>query len=343
LSAAWSFVGQVAWSADGCALYAIARRGFNTNERIWRIPLKGEPRPLTNALFDQRIVSLSADGKTLVSVASDADSAIWRLDPDRPDSAVKLTGSRLDGLTGFALLPDGGLVYPSIESGKLGLLLRSAAGGQPTELLRGDNEVRNPVAPADGSFVAYAELTPSGVELRTMRLDDRRPGPALTRGVDPNGHAVSPDGKWIVFTSNGVLHRIPSTGGKATAYKLPGRAAYPSISPDGNRIAFVMRTDDGFLLGVVTLEGGELVWSRAAEPARYDTAVGWTRDGSALLYNTMARDRANIWLIPFEGEPNRLTSFQDQNAGAFAFLPDGGLVLARFVNIRDAVLIRNLE
>ncbi|MFA6959002.1 MAG: protein kinase [Thermoanaerobaculia bacterium] len=343
LSTGWSFVGQVAWSADGRTLYAVARRGFNTNERIWQIPLKGEPRPITNALFDQRIVSLSADGKTLVSVASDADSAIWRLKLDRPDSAVRLTANRLDGLTGFATLPDGSLVYPSIEAGKLGLLLRPAAGGPPAELLRGDNELRFPVAAADGSFVAWAELTPSGVELRTMRLDDRRPGPALKRGIDPIGHAVSPDGRWIVFTSNGVLARIPSTGGQPIEYKLPGKAAYPAISPDGKRVAFVLRSDDGFFLGVVTLEGGELVWTRAAEPARYDTAVGWTRDGSALLYNTMPRDRANIWLIPFEGEPKRLTSFQDQNAGSFAFSPDGELVFSRFVNIRDAVLIRNLE
>ena len=53
--------------------------------------------------------------------------------------------------------------------------------------------------------------------------------------------------------------------------------------------------------------------------------------------------RANIWLVPSEGEPKRLTSFQDQNIGTFQFAPDGRIVFTRFVNIRDAVLIRNLE
>ncbi len=343
LSMGWTFVGQVAWNVDGRALYAVARRGFNTNERIWRIPLEGTPRPVTNDLFDQRIVSLSADGKSLVSIASDADSAIWQMPLERPDATVRLTESRLDGLTGFALLADGGLIYPSIESGKLGLLLRPAAGGPPVELIRSDNELRFPVTPADRSFVAYVEMTPSGAELRTMRLDDKRPGSAIARGVDAIGHAVSPDGKWIVFTSNGVLKRIPSSGGETLEYRVPGRAAYPAISPDGRRVAFVYRTDDAYLFGVLPLEGGELLWTHAAEPARYDTFVGWARDGSGLLYNTMPRDRANIWLIPFEGEPKRLTSFQDQNIGTFQLAPDGRLVFTRFVNIRDAVLIRNLE
>lgn len=343
LSTGWTFVGQVGWSADGRSLFAVARRGFNTNERLWHIPLEGEPRPITNDLFDQRIVSLSADGKTLVSVASDADSAIWSMPLGRPDEAVRLTASRLDGLTGFALLPDGGLVYSSIEAGKLGLLLRPAAGGPPTELLRTDNELRFPVAPDDGSFVAYAEMTPAGVELRTMRLDDKRPAPALTRGVDPIGHAVSPDGKWIVYTSNGVLKRIPSAGGEPVEYKVPGKAGYPAISHDGRRVAFVYRTEDAFRLGVLPLEGGELIWSKVVEPPRYDTAVGWARDGTGILANTMPRDRANLWIIPFDGEPKRLTSFQDQNAGTFVFSPDGRLVFTRFTNIRDAVLIKNFE
>lgn len=343
LSTGWTFVGQVAWSADGRSLYAIARRGFNSNERVWHIPLEGEPRPITNNLFDHRIVSLSADGKTLVSVASDADSAIWSMPPDRPETAVRLTETRLDGLTGFALLPDGRLVYPSIEAGKLGLLLRPAAGGPPTELIRSDNELRFPVAPADGSFVAYSELTPAGVELRTMRLDDKQPGPALTSGVDPIGHAVSPDGKWIVYTSNGVLKRIPSAGGEPFDYEVPGKAMCPAISHDGSRVAFVYITEEGFRLGVLPLEGGRLTWSDVAEPARYSTMVGWARDGTGLLYNTMPRDRANVWLIPFDGEPRRLTSFQDQNAGTFVFAPDGRVVLTRFANIRDAVLIRNFE
>ncbi|MCM2316699.1 MAG: serine/threonine-protein kinase [Thermoanaerobaculia bacterium] len=343
LSTGWTFVGQVAWSADGRSLYAVAQRSLNTNERVWHVPLEGEPRPITNDLFDQRIVSLSADGKTLVSVASDADSAIWSLPPDRPDGAVRLTGSRLDGLTGFALLPDGGLVYSSLEAGKLGLLLGPADGGPPTELLRTENELRFPVAPDDGSFVAYVEMTPAGVELHTLRLDDKQPGPALTRDVNPLGHAVSPDGKWIVYSSNGVLKRIPSAGGDPVDYQVPGRAMYPAISHDGSRVAFLYITEEEFRLGVLPIEGGELAWSRIVEPSRYNSAVGWARDGSGLLYNTMPRDRANVWLIPFDGEPRRLTSFRDQNAGPFVFSPDGRLVLTRFTNIRDAVLIRNFE
>ncbi|MGK2856389.1 MAG: protein kinase domain-containing protein [Thermoanaerobaculia bacterium] len=344
LSEGWTFVGQVAWSPDGRALYAVARREFNSSQRIWRVPVEGEPRPLTNDLFDQRIVSLSADGTTLVSVASDAESAIWRMQLDRPGEAARLSDRRLDGITGLALLPDGGVIYPTFEGGRLGLLLRPAAGGPPLELTRGVNEVRSPRVPADGSFVAYVELTPSGSELRTMSLSDRHPGPVLARSVDGVGHEVSPDGKWILFTSNGVLKRVARDGGEPVEYTLPGRAACPAVSPDGRRVAVLYIEDSTYRLGVLPLEGGAITWSRVVEPPRYGSAIAWSPDGSGIVYNTMPRDRANLWLIPFDGEPKRLTPFQDLNTGAFQFSADGSaIVYTRFVNVRDAVLIRNLE
>lgn len=344
LSEGWAFVGHLAWSADGRALYAVAQREVGSTAQIWRVPLEGDPRPLTNELFDHRIVSLSADGKTLVSVAADAESAIWRIPLGPTGEAVKLTQRRLDGLTGLALLPDGSVVYPSLESGKLGLVMLAPDGSAPVEITRGVNEVRYPSAPADGSFVAYLELTPAGAELRTATLKDKRAGQPLARVVDDAPPAVSPDGKWIVYSDGGVLHRVPSGGGEPVSYTLPGRAYLPAISPDGRRVAFYYRDHEGFRVGVAPLEGGGLEWNRAVEPIRYATTLAWAPDGNGLLLNTMPRDRANIWLLPFDGEPNRITSFQDQNTGRFHASTDGRtIVLARYVFIRDAVLIRNFD
>lgn len=343
LSEGWTYVGHVAWSADGDTIYAIAQRGVSSTPRIWRIPVNGAaPRPLTSDLLDQRIVSLSADGKSLVSVASDAESAIWRMPVGKPEAAVRLTQKRLDGIAGVALLPDGAIAYPSIESGRLGMVLLPVDGGAPVELTRGDNEVRYPAAPADGSFLAYLELTPSGAELHTVSVRDRRPGPALARGIDNAPPAVSPDGRWIVFSDDGELLRIPSTGGDAFHYPVRP-ASLPSISPDSRRVAFLFREGE-FRLGVASLESGALEWSREVAPPRYASALTWAADATALLVNTMPSDRANIWRVPFDGEPTRITAFQDQNTGYFGMSHDGrSLVYSRFVNIRDAVLIRNFD
>lgn len=345
LSDSWTFVGQVAWSADGRTLYAVARRGVNASDRVWRIPQEGAPEPLTTELMDHRIVSLSADGKTMVSVVSDADSAIWRVALDGSALPLRMTSHRLDGLRGVALLPDGRVVYPSLESGQRGLLAAPAAGGRAVEVFRGENEVRCPAVARDGSFVAYVELTPAGGELHAFRFDDGRAGPALARDVDTAGLAVSPDGKWIVFSSKGVLQRVPSGGGNPVAYRTPGEeASYPAISPDGRRVAFIYVGSDAFRYGVVPFEGGDLEWSRPAEAPRFNSSIAWARDGKGILTNTMPRDRANIWLIPREGEPTRLTSFVDQNTGFFQLSPDGRqLVTARVTLSRDAVLIRNFD
>jgi Tol biopolymer transport system component len=343
LSEGWTFVGQVAWSADGDTIYAVAQKGVSSTPRIWRIPVNGTaPRPLTSDLLDQRIVSLSADGKSLVSIASDAESAIWRMPVGKPDVAVRLSQKRLDGITGVALLPDGTIAYPSIEPGRLGLILLPGGGGAPIELTRGDNEVRYPAAPADGSFLAYLEMTPSGADLRTVSLRDKQPGPALAHGIDNAPPAVSPDGRWIVFSDDGELLRIPGTGGEV--FRYPIRPAWlPSISPDGRRIAFLF-SEGGFRIGVASLESGALEWSRESGSPSYAVALTWAPNGTALLINRMPSDRANIWRVPFDGEPTRITAFQDQNTGYFDVSSDGQtLVYTRFMNVRDAVLIRNFD
>jgi serine/threonine protein kinase len=343
LSEAWAFVGQVAWGTDDKVLYAAAQRELGSSTRLWAIPRQGEPRPLTTDLFDYRIVSLSADGRSIVSVASDADSAVWRMPLGGPDEAERLTRNRLDGIVGTALLPDGGVIYASLETGRLGLTLLPADGSPATEITRGTNEARYPAVPADGSFVAYLEVTPAGLELRTVSLADRRPGPPLARGVDNSPPAVSPDGNWIVYADGGVLHRISSRGGETTVLSRLGYAGLPAISPDSRRVAFYYRDRD-FRLGVVPIDGGELEWSFDAEPPRYASAIRWTPDGNALLLNTMPRDRANVWRVPFDGDPERLTPYQDLNTGDFEISADGRtLVFTRFLNIRDAVLLRNFD
>jgi eukaryotic-like serine/threonine-protein kinase len=345
LSEGWAFVGQLAWSTDGRALYAVAQREVGSNAQIWRVPLEGEARPLTSELFDHRIASLSADGKSLVSVVSDADSAIWRMPLGPSGDAVRLTQRRLDGLTGVALLPDGGVVYPSVESGRLGIIMLAPDGSAPVEITRGVNEVRYPSVPADGSFVAYLELTPAGTELRTAALNDRRwSGQPLARGIDTTPPAVSPDGEWILYTDDGVLHRVRSGGGVPVSYTLPGRVSLPAISPDGRRVAFYYLDHEGFRVGVAPFEGGGLEWSRAVEAVRYASALAWASDGKGLLLNTMPRDRANIWLLPFDGQPERITTFREHDTGYFQSSADGRtIVLARYVLVRDAVLIRNVQ
>ena len=64
-----------------------------------------------------------------------------------------------------------------------------------------------------------------------------------------------------------------------------------------------------------------------------------------LYLNTMAGDRANVWLQPLDGRPpKRVTDFQDQFVFDLALSPDGkSLAYSRGPRTRDAMLVRGFR
>jgi Tol biopolymer transport system component len=87
----------------------------------------------------------------------------------------------------------------------------------------------------------------------------------LTQSSLRNGNpAVSPDGKWIVFTAGQFrswkrnLYKMPIGGGPATQLTSLDSGAYgPAWSPDGKRIAFTGDKTGGRAVWVVNADGGE--------------------------------------------------------------------------------------
>ena len=74
--------------------------------------------------------------------------------------------------------------------------------------------------------------------------------------LDPT---LSPDGKTIVFSYEGDLWKVSSTGGEA--YRLTGmqgEETLPSISPDGKWIAFSATQDGNKDIYIMPLNGGEI-------------------------------------------------------------------------------------
>jgi Tol biopolymer transport system component len=69
----FAIAAQVAWMPDqkGIVAIALASSSSARNSQVWYVPYPtGEPQRITRDLLDYRIVSLSADGKSLLTVAS---------------------------------------------------------------------------------------------------------------------------------------------------------------------------------------------------------------------------------------------------------------------------------
>jgi hypothetical protein len=86
----FAVVAQVAWMPDQKGLVAIARASSAARSpQVWYVPYPtGEPQRITRDLLDYRIVSLSADGKSLLTVASQVIAEVLSRD------AILITGFR---------------------------------------------------------------------------------------------------------------------------------------------------------------------------------------------------------------------------------------------------------
>lgn len=85
----FAVVGQVAWMPDQKGMVAIALASSGRKAQVWYVPYPtGEPQLITRDLLDYRIVSVSADGESLLTVGSEVIAELLSRD------AVLITGFR---------------------------------------------------------------------------------------------------------------------------------------------------------------------------------------------------------------------------------------------------------
>lgn len=81
--------------------------------------------------------------------------------------------------------------------------------------------------------------------------------------------SLSPDGKQIYFSYDGDIYRVPVTGGQATAViTMAGEENYPVVSPDGKWLAFSSDIQGNSDVYVVPVNGGnatQLTFHEAAD------------------------------------------------------------------------------
>jgi Tol biopolymer transport system component len=110
----WDFAAHCAWLPDGRSLLVVARGRDQANSQLWAVSHpEGEVRRVTNDLNDRRLVSLTADGRVLVSVAGTLSSSIWSVPLRGTGRARRMSRATTDGIAGVALAADGRLVYTS--------------------------------------------------------------------------------------------------------------------------------------------------------------------------------------------------------------------------------------
>jgi TolB protein len=331
---AWRTVTYVAWLPDGSALLINGQEanGESTNQ-IWLVPVAGgEPRRITNDLSTYAGLSVTADGKSFVSVRSELRSQVWILDPSGKDSRVVSIGAGADdGVNGVAWTPDGRLVYSAASAGNLDIWIMDADGRNRVQLTSDKAHDSWPAVTSDGRRILFVSERGGARGLWIMGIDggeQRRIG-SVTVNPRPS---LSPDSKWIYYTDPGGRNfRIGIDGGDpvpvelstpagAAASPLPARFHEPIASPDGAMIAgHYYDTDQrAERIAVVPLDG-----SAPKLFPNLPIPVMWSGDGKSLLYLVTRAGATNLWRQPVAGGPAvQVTRFSDQRMFNGALSPD---------------------
>jgi Tol biopolymer transport system component len=178
------------------------------------------------------------------------------------------------------------------------LYRRSSRGSGPgTLLLESGEPTFAHTWSADGRFLIYATVNPkTGWDLWLLPLiGDRKPTPLVRTQFNEFQAQISPDGRWIAYTSDETGSyevfvqafptpaehlRISTSGGSEPQWRGDGRELF-YLSTDGKLMSVDVRGGEAF----DSDEPRPLFQARVAGIARNHYVA--TRDGSRFLINTM--------------------------------------------------------
>jgi serine/threonine-protein kinase len=158
-------------------------------------------------------------------------SSLFRQDPGEPGTVKRFAinlppGQSLAsyGARGIAISPDGeSVVFPvALEDGRTQLYWRSIGNLEATPL-RGTEGAGNPFFSPDGEWVAFY----ANGALEKIRLTEGSSSSPICVTTDVIGASWEPDG--TIWFSDGRLHRVPSSGGKAEPVSYSGEDVLTSL------------------------------------------------------------------------------------------------------------------
>jgi len=200
--------------------------------------------------------------------------------------------------------PDGGrIAFSSDRDGPYNLYQKLATGSANDELLVSTGVSKYPNHwSSDGRYIVYESLDPkTNLDLWVLPLfGDRKPILYLRTGSDEWQGQLSPDGRWMAYTSNEsgrsevYVQALPISGGKWQISTNGG--VYPRWRGDGKEIfylaqdrkvmAVTVKADSTFETGVPA----ELFPTQVAQVVGVRNPYAVTADGQRFLINTRVEE-----------------------------------------------------
>jgi serine/threonine-protein kinase len=265
--------GQFDMSMNGTLVYVSGKSTVSSSYPISWLDNSGKINPLVAKPGVYGAPRFSPDGKRLAFTAVGSQGAdVWVYDLER-DTPTQLTFTGPGNLE-ILWTPDGKhLVFGSRATGVAALWwIRSDGSGEPQKLLERKNTgvgLRPQSFTPDGRILAYDDNTHTGtaVEIWTLPLDlsdiehpkPGKPEPLLTTAARQVDAAISPDGKWIAYSSNesGVddVFVRPFTGSSGRWRISTGGGKFPTWSRTAHELFYFSLADNRIMVADYKVEG----------------------------------------------------------------------------------------
>ena len=309
----------ICWSNDGHTIYYLYSYGSSFDTDLVALNTTSGDTKLV-AHFDQRIAHLSVsprEDRIVYTAMEGGQDDLWVMAVSG-GAPARLTNDPPRDLYPV-WLPDGKrVVYSSDRDGTYQVCVAYLDGRKPLQITFGETSVSIQDVSADGTKILYKNLKEES-DIWGLRLDT---GSELELASDVNVKLwpdVSPDGKTVAYQSIRELGHVKlhkcrivtqpiGTEGQWT--QLAAEAIKPLWSPDGERIAFLRRSE-GWNLWTVKATGGDEIQLTTAG-ANTGGQVGvpynrvlpkdycWSFDSKRIVYCT-AGVQSSVCMVAVDG------------------------------------------
>jgi Tol biopolymer transport system component len=261
------FRGRFAASTNGTLVYSGG--AAESDVRLVWVDRAGKELSEAGPPGDYRSLNMSPDGKKVAYELADPDSGtrdIWVQDLTRPGRTRLTFGASSESNPVWS--PDGTRIIYSIGAKLDDLFMRPAAGGNEEVVLRSEMDKRPTDWSSDGKYVLFDATDRKSAnrwDIWVLPLTgERKPFPYTSSPSEEQEGHFSPDGKWIVYTSD--------ESGKTEIYAAPYPAtgAKWQVSTGGGVVGFWSR--DGKEITYISPDLTLMSVSVAAHEATLDLA-----------------------------------------------------------------------
>jgi TolB protein len=243
----------------------------------------------------------------------DGNFEIYSMDA-KGDSVKNLSCNKATDYS-FGYTPDGKLVFYSNREGNDEVYLQDADGKKVTNLTNNPAADRIAAVSPDGKRIAFSSNRDNKTsELYVMDVDGKNVTRLTNNDNFEDAPYWSPDGTKIIFskdikpvndtaphvTSNGEIFSMNADG--STVLRLTNRPGFdggPQFSPDGSKIAFYGKDENGnYEIFIMNADGSNV--TNLTEDEMEDYSPSWSPDGKWIAYTKGNSKNYDVWVIHIE-------------------------------------------